>query len=822
MRGEVEGHMMRPRRVAEVRAEQLLTELLSAQGWNTLSPPRGELLRQQEYKDYPHLLEIFKGNSKANRGGDGLPEALLVDVNLEPLAVVEVKSSAADLSKAIDEVTNKYGKWCIAAGYTPLAIALAGTTDDSFGLRIFKWAKNKWVAVTYDNEEISWIPNRADLERLRTPNTPAELRPSVPPMEVLAARADEINRLLREANITDAHRPSIVGAIMLALWKSKGKIRRDPEYILGDVNEAAQKAFWTAGKPKIADSLRAPVANKALARSAVRIATILERLNVTVLNAETDYLGQLYETFFSYVGGNTIGQIFTPRHVAAFMAELADVRRDDDVLDPACGTGGFLIAAMNRMQQHSKLSRAQMVEIVKKHLVGFEVEPTTAALCIANMILRGDGSTRVHQGNCFTSKDFEPGKASIVLMNPPFPHEATDTPPEEFIARALEGMRAKGFFAAIIPQSLLVKKDKQKWRDDLLKKNTLRGVIALPDELFVPFASAFTAILILEKGVPHPSNREVFFARIENDGFKLKKGVRLPIEGSQLPLVLDAFNKRKSIPRLCGWAVLDPEEALWHTAAPRYVPATKLTLPEVERGVRELARSRSSFVVGHATELLALSADVRQEILRPRKIGDLRSPTELAVEAHTIGDLFYIYSGQRELHSKEKLVPGNALVISSSGTDNGAYGFFDFAGLLEPPFATVPGTGSIGQAFVQEWPCGVTDHCYILVPKDGVAKEMLYVACATIRQEIWRFSYGAQITPRRIAWLPIPNDRATIEAVREQLASASRIEAIALEEAADELDRSVARRRLSELGDGRDKLLQGRALDDMLAALEAK
>ena len=190
MRGEVEGHMMRPRRVAEVRAEQLLTELLSAQGWNTLSPPRGELLRQQEYKDYPHLLEIFKGNSKANRGGDGLPEALLVDENLEPLAVVEVKSSAADLSKAIDEVTNKYGKWCIAAGYAPLAIALAGTTDDSFGLRIFKWAKNKWVAVTYDNEEISWIPNRADLERLRTPNTPAELRQSVPPMEVLAARAD--------------------------------------------------------------------------------------------------------------------------------------------------------------------------------------------------------------------------------------------------------------------------------------------------------------------------------------------------------------------------------------------------------------------------------------------------------------------------------------------------------------------------------------------------------------------------------------------------------------------------------------------------------
>jgi len=809
-------------RRAEIRAEHLLTELLAAQGWNTLPPPKGELLRQQEYKDYPHLLEIFKGNSKSARGGDGLPEALLVDENFEPLAVVEVKAAASDLPKAIDEVTNKYGKWCIAAGYSPLAIALAGTTDDSFRLSISKWAKNKWVPVTYDNEPISWIPNRADLEQLRAPNSPAELRPSVPPAEVLAARADEINRLLREANITDAHRPSIVGAIMLALWKSKGKIRRDPEYILGDVNEAAQKAFWTAGKPKIADSLRVPVANKDLARIAVRIASILERLNVTVLNAETDYLGQLYETFFSYVGGNTIGQIFTPRHIAAFMAEMADVQRDDDVLDPACGTGGFLIAAMNRMQQHSKLSRAQMVEIVKKHLVGFEVEPTTAALCIANMILRGDGSTRVHQGSCFTSKEFEPGKASIVLMNPPFPHEATDTPPEQFIERALEGMRPKGFFAAIIPQSLMVKKDKQQWRDDILRKHTLRGVIALPDELFSPFASAFTAILILEKGVPHRSNKEVFFARIENDGFKIKKGVRMPREGSQLPLVLEAFNKKKSVPRLCGWSVLDPDEALWHTAAPYYVPTTQLNPIELASGVRELARSRSSFVVRHASELLSLNADVRRGVLKPRSIEDIRKPTELKVKPKTIGALFNIYGGQRELHNKEKLVPGNVLVISSSGTDNGSYGFFEFDGLLKPPFATVPGTGSIGQAFVQEWPCGVTDHCYILVPKAGVAPELLYVACATIRRELWRFSYGAQITPRRIAWLPMPTDAATIQIVRDQLESASRIEAVALEEAADELDRDTAKRRLYDLGSKNDRLVQGDELDSVLSALEAK
>jgi len=807
-------------RIAEVRAEHLLTDLLNAQGWNTQRPPKGDLLRQQEYKDHPHLLEIFKGRSKKDGGGDGLPEALLVDESFQPLAVIEVKGAQVDLHKAEDEVTRQYGTWCVEAGYTPLAIALAGVSDTAFSLSVFKWAANKWVAVTYEGNPINWIPNRADLDRLRTPNTPAELRPSVPPPEVLAARADEINRLLRESSITDAHRPAIVGAIMLALWKSKGKIRRDPEYILGDINEEAQKAFWTAGKPTIADSLRVPVANKDLARNAVRIASILERLNVTVLNAETDYLGQLYEAFFVYVGGNTIGQFFTPRHIAAFMAELADVQQEDDVLDPACGTGGFLIAAMNRVQQQSKLSRAQMVEIVKKHLVGFEAEPTTAALCIANMILRGDGSTRVHQGSCFTSAAFEPGKASIVLMNPPFPHEATDVSPEDFVARALEGLRHKGLFAAIIPQSLMVKKDKQRWRDGLLTKNTLCGVIALPDELFQPFAAATTAILILEKGVPHAANRKVFFARIENDGLKLKKGVRLPRDGNQLPAVLDAYQNRKSIPRLCGWATLDRSEALWHTAAPHYVPTSPLSLEEVAVGVRELARSRAAFVVRHASELHALSDALQSGELTPRPIQTIKKPTKVDAEPGTIGGLFDIYGGQRELHSKEKLQPGVSLIISSSGTDNGAYGFFDFDGVLAAPFASVPGTGSIGEAFVQEWPCGITDHCYVLVPKPGVARELLYVACATIRHEKWRYSYGAQITPRRIAWLPMPTDEAAIAVVRDQLAAASRIEALALEEAADELDREVARDRLASLATSQEVLVHGDALRARLAVIE--
>ena len=215
-------------------------------------------------------------------------------------------------------------------------------------MRVEKWVNGEWTPITYDKAPIKWIPNPTDVRRI-IPGSVTELRPTVPPSDVLAKRADEINRLLREARIKDEFRPAVVGAIMLALWSSGGNIRKSEEYILGDINAACKKAFWKAQKPDLADSLRVDEANKELAIKARRIVGILGLLNVSTLTAEHDYLGQLYETFFRYTGGNTIGQYFTPRHITEFMAEITQLGRQDVVLDPACGTGGFLISAMHRI-----------------------------------------------------------------------------------------------------------------------------------------------------------------------------------------------------------------------------------------------------------------------------------------------------------------------------------------------------------------------------------------------------------------------------------------------------------------------------------------
>ena len=404
------------------------------------------------------------------------------------MLLVEAKASSDAIQQATDEA-KLYASSLVAHGFNPLAVGLAGTDADEFELRVFAHRNGQWMPVTYEGHPINWIPGRADARRLVIPNSPSEIRPTPPPDYVLAARADEINRLLREADIKDEYRPTHVAAIMLALWHSKGQIRRQPSYVLRDVNSECRDALLGAGKANLARSIRVDEANIKLRANTIRIAEILERLNVTVLTAEHDYLGQLYETFFWYTGGNTIGQYFTPRHVTRMMVDICEASSNDVILDVACGTGGFFVAYMDRLVKEEHLLRTAMVEVVQQRIIGFESEPNTAALCSANMILRGDGSTRIYQRDSLTLHDFPVGEASIAVMNPPFPHKKTDTPVEHFIERSLEGLQAGGRLAVIVPSSLLAKSSKGRWREKILAKHTLTAVCQLPDELFQPFAS---------------------------------------------------------------------------------------------------------------------------------------------------------------------------------------------------------------------------------------------------------------------------------------------------------------------------------------------
>lgn len=773
-------------RTSERRAEHLLNDLLDAQGWNRTKPPLGDVLFQAEYKDFPDLHDCLKEASKSG-SGFGIPEALLVDEAQQPITVIEAKGSISDLTAAIEEAEH-YASAFVENGFSPLAIGLAGFEDENFELRVKRWDGHAWQPVTYDGKPIGWVPNRKDTLFLCQPSNPSELRPTVPPQEVLAARAEEINRLLRESDIRDELRPAVVAAVMVALWqagRTGESIRRSPSHILKDINEYCQEAFGEK-KRKLARTLRVDTANSKLARNARRIVTILERLNIAVLTAEHDYLGQLYEAFFRYTGGNTIGQYFTPRHIATFMADMVEVAATDNVLDPACGSGGFLIAAMDRMVKLHGAKREDVVHIVAENLVGFESEPVTAALCVANMILRGDGSTGIFQSDSLASRDFPKGTADKVLMNPPFPHKNTDTPAELFVDRALEGLKDGGLLAALLPSSILAKKDKGGWRGSVLKRNTLEAVCQLPDELFQPYASATTSIVLIRKGVAHQKRKNTVFVRLNHDGLLLKKGVRVQrdSEPNHIEAALDAIHNKKSIPGFSGTVGIEGSDE-WSVGA--YIPSAPPEKAEFYEAVDVLLRRLGSFYVRYAKEVAEQRAAIAAGELKVDPYRALLSGTRLSNAsrlsggAGSIAESFDIFYGMKELHSRDGIPPGRSLIISPTEGYNGCYGWLEFPQLLEAPFVTVAQTGSIGEAFVQLEPCAVNDDCLVLLPKKAATEAELVIAAATLHAEKWRFSYGRKLTPARIADFVLPSWEGLEEWVSERLNATKAVAAKALE-----------------------------------------
>lgn len=115
-----------------------------------------------------------------------------------------------------------------------------------------------------------------------------------------------------------------------------------------------------------------------------------------------------------------------------------------------------------------------------------------------------------------------------------------------------------------------------------------------------------------------------------------------------------------------------------------------------------------------------------------------------------LSDLFQIEYGQHEYNSKENLSKGKTPLISSQATDRGCFGFFDISAKYKPPILTIPRTGSIGYANVQDFPCCVDDNCLVLIPKQKMSIAILYEVAANIRKEKWRYKYGRQITPKRL------------------------------------------------------------------------
>ena len=239
-------------------------------------------------------------------------------------------------------------------------------------------------------------------------------------------------------------------------------------------------------------------------------------------------MGELYSEFLKYAlgDGKEIGIVLTPPYVTKMMAEILDTKQNNKVMDLATGSAGFLISSMELMiadieRQHGKNTPSAEDKIKKikaDNLLGVELNAEMYTLATTNMILRGDGSSRIEKGSAFNRPEslFTDFQADRLLLNPPFSYDENGMP---FIAFGLDKMQKGGLGAIIIQDSAgsgkAVETNKQ-----ILKKHTLLASIKMPTDLFQPMAGVQTSIYIFQAGTPHDFDKTIKFIDFRNDGYK--------------------------------------------------------------------------------------------------------------------------------------------------------------------------------------------------------------------------------------------------------------------------------------------------------------
>lgn len=265
-----------------------------------------------------------------------------------------------------------------------------------------------------------------------------------------------------------------------------------------------------------------------------------EKLKKNIKHSDMDVLGNFYGEFVKYGGsdGNSLGIVLTPRHITNLMCELIDINENDYVLDPCCGSGGFLIAAMNKMLEETD-DKNKKDNIKQEQLHGIELQQKLFTIATTNMILRGDGKSNLKRDDIFhVDKDIYSNKITKALINPPYSQAKTKNLSHlseiSFIKETLTLMKTGAKLAAIVPQSTMIGKTKfdKNYKREILEKHSLDTVITLNKDTFYGIG-VNPCIAIFTAGIPQDEKKRVSFVNFADDGYEVRKHIGLVGKGTE-------------------------------------------------------------------------------------------------------------------------------------------------------------------------------------------------------------------------------------------------------------------------------------------------
>ena len=274
-------------------------------------------------------------------------------------------------------------------------------------------------------------------------------------------------------------------------------------------------------------------------------------------------LGNAYEYLLSIMSSQgDAGQFRTPRHIIDFIVDVINPTKDDKVLDPACGTAGFLVSTYNHiLEQHDgkddpkKKEKTLTPDERKKlmqNLQGYDIDPTMVRIAQVNMYLHQFKNPQIFQYDSLTSEERWSEKFDVILANPPFmtpkggikPHNKFSVLSNRaevlFVDYIINHLRPKGRAGIIVPEGIIFQNgNAYKALRKNLVKDGLYAVVSLPGGVFQPYSGVKTSILLIDNELAKQKS-EIAFIKISADGYDLGATKR-EVSQNDLPLALEAL-----------------------------------------------------------------------------------------------------------------------------------------------------------------------------------------------------------------------------------------------------------------------------------------
>lgn len=278
----------------------------------------------------------------------------------------------------------------------------------------------------------------------------------------------------------------------------------------------------------------------------------------------SERLGDAFEYLLSVLGvQGDAGSLRTPRHIIDFIVEVIAPKKTETILDPACGTAGFLISAYKHiLRQNSNGSNGYSLnpderKRLMNSVVGYDISPDMVRLSLVNMYLHGFQNPKIYEYDSLTSDERWNDTFDVILANPPFmtpkggirPHKRFSIQANRsevlFVDYIMEHLATDGRAGVIVPEGIIFQSGNayKALRKALVENNYLYAVVSLPAGVFNPYSGVKTSILLMDRTLAKKTN-DVLFVKIENDGFDLG-AQRREIDKNDMPDALRIMRKYK-------------------------------------------------------------------------------------------------------------------------------------------------------------------------------------------------------------------------------------------------------------------------------------